>query len=92
MKFPSHFSSELKDIVRNLVQTDLTKRYGNLKNGTKDIKYHKWFVTTNWIATFEKRVKPSHVPKPDKDHYEKYEEKPISNAATELYAAEFESF
>lgn len=91
-KFPSHFSSELKDIIRNLVQTDLTKRFGNLKNGTKDIKYHKWFASTNWIAIFEKRIKPTYVPKSDKDHFEKYDEKPMNNAATELYPAEFDSF
>ncbi|CAF5048545.1 unnamed protein product, partial [Rotaria magnacalcarata] len=91
-KFPSHFSAELKDLIRNLLQTDLTKRYGNLKNGTKDIKYQKWFATTNWIAIFEKRVKPVHVPKADRDHFEKYDEKPLSNSATELYPSEFENF
>ncbi|CAF2967933.1 unnamed protein product [Rotaria sp. Silwood2] len=91
-KFPSHFSSELKDLVRNLLQTDLTKRYGNLRNGTKDIKYHKWFSTMNWIALFEKRIKPSHVPKPDKDHFEKYDEKPMTHSTVELYPAEFDSF
>ncbi len=91
-KFPSHFSSDLKDLVRNLLQADLTKRYGNLKNGTKDIKYHKWFTAINWIALFEKRVKAPHVPKPDKDHYEKYDEKPMTHSASELYPAEFDSF
>lgn len=74
------------------MQTDLTKRFGNLKNGTKDIKYHKWFSTTNWIGLFEKRVKPGYVPKPDRDHYEKYDEKPVINASTDLFASDFESF
>ncbi|CAF1004865.1 unnamed protein product [Adineta steineri] len=91
-KFPSHFSNDLKDLIRSLLQIDLTKRFGNLKNGSKDIKYHKWFSTTNWIAIFEKRVKPTHVPKPDKDHYEKYDEKPMQNSSTELYAHDFEGF
>ncbi|CAF0763798.1 unnamed protein product [Rotaria sordida] len=91
-KFPSHFSSDLKDLVRNLLQADLTKRYGNLKNGTRDIKYHKWFTAINWIAIFEKRVKAQHIPKPDKDHYEKYDEKPMTHSTTELYPAEFDSF
>jgi len=91
-KFPAHFSSDLKDLIRNLLQADLTKRFGNLKNGTKDIKYHKWFSTINWISIFEKRVKAPHIPKPDKDHYEKYDEKPVTHSATELYPAEFDSF
>jgi len=38
---------------------DLTKRYGNLKNGVNDIKSHKWFSTTDWIAIFQKKVEKS---------------------------------
>jgi serine/threonine protein kinase len=91
-KCPSHFSSDLKDLLKNLLQLDLTKRYGNLKNGTKDIKYHKWFGSTHWIAIFEKRVKAPYVPKPDKDHYDKYDEKPLTHAANELFPSEFDSF
>lgn len=33
-----------------------------------------------------------HVPKADKDHFERYDEKPLTNSPTELYAAEFEHF
>lgn len=57
VRFPSHFSSDLKDLLRNLLQVDLTKRYGNLKNGVNDIKGHKWFATTDWIAIYERKVK-----------------------------------
>lgn len=39
-----------------LFQVDLTKRYGNLKNGVNDIKGHKWFATTDWIAIYQKKV------------------------------------
>jgi serine/threonine protein kinase len=56
VRFPSHFSSDLKDLLRNLLQVDLTKRYGNLKNGVNDIKNHKWFATTDWIAVYQKKV------------------------------------
>eukprot|EP00061_Rhincodon_typus_P015859 g43776.t1 len=56
VRFPSHFSSDLKDLLRNLLQVDLTKRYGNLKNGVNDIKNHKWFATTDWIAIYQRKV------------------------------------
>ena len=39
-----------------IFQVDLTKRYGNLKNGVNDIKNHKWFATTEWIAVYQRRV------------------------------------
>lgn len=56
VRFPSHFSSDLKDLLRNLLQVDLTKRYGNLKNGVNDIKGHKWYATCDWIAIYQKKV------------------------------------
>ncbi|KAL1775618.1 cAMP-dependent protein kinase catalytic subunit alpha [Sigmodon hispidus] len=37
VQFPFHFSSDLKDLLRNLLQVDLTKRFGNLRNG-KNVK------------------------------------------------------
>lgn len=56
MRFPSHFSSDLKDLLRSLLQVDLTKRFGNLKNGVNDIKNHKWFQSTDWIAIYQRKV------------------------------------
>ena len=56
VRFPSHFSSELKDLLRNLLQVDLTKRFGNLKNGVNDIRSHKWFASTDFIAIYQKKV------------------------------------
>jgi serine/threonine protein kinase len=57
VRFPSHFSSDLKDLLRYLLQVDLTKRFGNLKNGVNDIKNHRWFQSTDWIAIYQKKVR-----------------------------------
>ena len=46
----------MKDIIRNLLQTDLSKRYGNLKNGVNDIKKHRWFSGVDWIAILQQQV------------------------------------
>lgn len=56
MRFPSHFTADLKDLLHNLLQVDLTKRYGNLKNGVGDIRGHKWFSSTDWIAIYQRKV------------------------------------
>jgi len=61
VRFPSHFSADIKDLLRNQLQVDLTKRYGNLKNGVADIKQHKWFTNTDWIALYQKKVPFLHV-------------------------------
>lgn len=66
VRFPSHFSSDLKDLLRNLLQVDLTKRFGNLRNGVNDIKGHKWFATTDWIAIYQRKVRGQTPSRPDR--------------------------
>jgi len=56
MRCPSHFSQDLKDILKSLLQVDLTKRFGNLKNGVADIKSHRWFSPIDLIAVYHKTV------------------------------------
>ncbi|KAA8595101.1 hypothetical protein FQN60_012236 [Etheostoma spectabile] len=96
VRFPSHFSSDLKDLLRNLLQVDLTKRYGNLKNGVNDIKGHKWFATTDWIAIYQKKVEAPFVPKfkgpGDTSNFDDYEEEEIRVSFNEKCAKEFAEF
>ncbi|GAA55258.1 cAMP-dependent protein kinase catalytic subunit beta [Clonorchis sinensis] len=96
VRFPSHFSSDLKDLLRNLLQVDLTKRFGNLKNGVNDIKTHKWFATTDWIATYKRELDAPFTPKcsgaGDASNFDDYEEEPLRIATTEKCAKEFNEF
>uniref|UniRef100_A0A803KFQ7 cAMP-dependent protein kinase n=3 Tax=Xenopus tropicalis TaxID=8364 RepID=A0A803KFQ7_XENTR len=96
VRFPSHFSSDLKDLLRNLLQVDLTKRYGNLKNGVNDIKNHKWFATTDWIAIYQRKVEAPFIPKcrgpGDTSNFDDYEEEDIRVSLTEKCAKEFADF
>ncbi|XP_040027540.2 protein kinase, cAMP-dependent, catalytic, beta b isoform X3 [Gasterosteus aculeatus] len=96
VRFPSHFSSDLKDLLRNLLQVDLTKRYGNLKNGVNDIKGHKWFATTDWIAIYERKVEAPFIPKcrgpGDTSNFDDYEEEEIRVSVTEKCGKEFAEF
>ena len=43
-----HFSLDLKDLVAKLVEPDLTKRLGCLKDGVDGVKDHVWFAPTSW--------------------------------------------
>jgi protein kinase A len=49
LRMAQHFSRDLKDILKNLLQADITKRYGMLKQGVWDIKDHPWFADMDWI-------------------------------------------
>jgi len=96
VRFPGHFSADLKDLLRNLLQVDLTKRYGNLKNGVNDIKNHKWFTSTDWISIYQKKVEAPFIPKckgpGDTSNFDDYEEEALRISATEKCAKEFAEF
>ena len=62
IKFSRTHPTELKDLTRHLLQVDLTRRYGNLRNGVRDIKNHAWFSKTNWEAIYRKQERPTMVP------------------------------
>jgi protein kinase A len=96
VRYPAHFTSELRDLLRNLLQVDLTKRFGNLKNGVNDIKNHKWFQSTDWIAIYQKRIEAPFIPKckgpGDTSNFDDYEEEALRISSTEKCAKEFSDF
>ncbi|XP_034935496.1 cAMP-dependent protein kinase catalytic subunit beta-like [Chelonus insularis] len=95
-KFPGHFKENLKSIVSSLLQTDLTRRFGNLKNGSLDIKKHVWFQTIDWDRVYHRKIKPSYIPvcKKDSDanNFDFYEEKDLKIDSKDLYHKEFADF
>ncbi|XP_050440041.1 cAMP-dependent protein kinase catalytic subunit alpha-like [Adelges cooleyi] len=80
-KVPASFSSDLVDLTENLLQVDLTKRYGNLKNGTEDIKKHRWFRTIDWLALFNRTMespfRPNYSSPSDTCNFESFSEEKI---------------
>ncbi|ESO11321.1 hypothetical protein HELRODRAFT_158167 [Helobdella robusta] len=96
VKYPGHFSSDTKDIIKNLLQLDLTKRYGNMKNGIQDIRNHKFFEEIDWLAVFHRSVTPSFIPRTegpgDDSHFEEYDEEPMHMSATNKFSKEFTDF
>lgn len=95
VRFPSHFSSDLKDLLRNLLQVDLTKRYGNLKNGVDDIKTHKWFGATDWFSIYEKKIEAPFTPKckdGDASNFDEYDEESLKTSPTNKFEKEFADF
>ena len=93
---PQHFSKGLRDLVGNMIQVDRTKRYGVLKNGTKDVKGHEWFKSMDWEALLQKKLKPMFKPKvagtDDVSNFEAYEEEKFRVADHDEFANEFASF
>jgi len=56
IKFPLTFPKDAKSLVKHLLVADLAKRYGNLKNGSKDIKKHRWFKKFSWESCLNRKM------------------------------------
>lgn len=48
--------------MKHLLVADLTKRYGNLKGGSNDIKSHRWFQPLDWEMLIAKKIQPKYKP------------------------------
>jgi len=64
-------------LLARLLQLEIKKRIGCLKNGAEDIKKHKWFRGLNWAALYNKQMPPPlGVPElkgdDDHDHFPTY--------------------
>lgn len=93
---PAYFSPELKDILSKLLQTDITRRLGNLKNGALDIKDHKWLQIMDWEKIVNRRLPPPIVPKikdpADTSNFDEYNEEKPKECSYCLYEEQFMRF
>ncbi|KAI3653487.1 hypothetical protein MP228_001434 [Amoeboaphelidium protococcarum] len=98
VKYPSHFDPAAKDLVKHLLTADLSKRFGNLKNGSEDIKRHKWFADMDWNKLLRKEISAPHIPHVkhpgDASNFDVYEEdpEPYGREGIDPFAEKFATF
>lgn len=63
IKYPSSFPPNAKSLVKHILTKDLSKRYGNLKNGVNDIKNHRFFKELDWTGLVKYKLKAPYIPK-----------------------------
>lgn len=93
---PSSFNPDLRDLIRNTLQIDISKRFGVMKNGVLDFKNHRWFKGIEWEAILNCRFPPPYLPKfkhpGDSTYFEKYAEEPIKPSSRCRFESEFKDF
>ena len=62
VKFTRSYDKNAKSLTKKLLTSDLTKRYGCLKNGASDIKMSKWFMDMDWEGLLARKLDPPIVP------------------------------
>ncbi|GAA5895138.1 hypothetical protein JCM5296_000891 [Sporobolomyces johnsonii] len=67
IRYPAYFAPEAKDLLKSLLTNDITKRFGNLANGSRDIFGHVWFQEVDWERLYRKEIPAPYVPKVEGD-------------------------
>lgn len=62
IRFPRDFDKKAKSLIRHLTDHDLSRRYGNLRNGSEDVKNHRFFNETNFFSIVHMAVDPPYKP------------------------------
>lgn len=97
VKYMPFFSTNLKDLIKRLLDTDVTMRIGNSVYGVDEIKCHPWFEhQIDWKEIYGKKIQPTypiHISEPeDTINFEEYNEEELSSSDECLYEEEFELF
>ena len=68
LEFSSVFDADSKSLIKHLCEPDLSKRYGNLKNGVNDIKNHAFFKNFNWEQLLKGELEALYIPEIKEDN------------------------
>ncbi|ODV88548.1 hypothetical protein CANCADRAFT_124337 [Tortispora caseinolytica NRRL Y-17796] len=99
VRYPSYIHPDARDLLEHLITKDLTRRYGNLANGTADIYNHPWFAEVVWEKLYSKTIETPYEPpiEPgvgDSSLFDRYPEEQPDYGATgpDPYASLFKDF
>mmetsp|Transcript_9403 Transcript_9403/g.18203 ORF Transcript_9403/g.18203 Transcript_9403/m.18203 type:complete len:358 (+) Transcript_9403:247-1320(+) len=56
IEYPRHMKKEARDLIGKLLTADLSRRWGNLKGGGRDIRMHPWFKGFDWEALLQRSM------------------------------------
>lgn len=62
VKYPPFLVPEARDLLSQLITPDLTKRLGNLRGGSEDVKNHAWFAEVTWDRLSRKDIDAPYIP------------------------------
>ncbi|SCW03174.1 LAFE_0G04588g1_1 [Lachancea fermentati] len=83
LQFPSFFHPDVKNLLSQLITRDLSKRLGNLQNGSEDVKNHPWFSEVVWEKLLCRNIETPYEPpiqsgQGDASQYDRYPEEDVN--------------
>lgn len=100
VQYPSYFDPDSRSLLRRLLQVDLSKRYGCLASGARDVLTHRWFAGFDFRGLMTRSMTPPVVPttknQDDTSCFEFYSEadetSPKQTATKKPWTAEDDAF
>lgn len=93
---PKYFSRSLADLIYNLLQIDITKRFGTMKNAVEEIKTHKWFCNIDWNSLVNRKIAAPFCPNVthpgDARNFDRIKEKKLKLQKTNVVHSGFSEF
>ncbi|KAJ8660019.1 hypothetical protein O0I10_004246 [Lichtheimia ornata] len=78
IRWPQYFDPDARDLLKRLLTSDLSKRYGNLKGGADDVKGHRWFHSVDFNKVVARQMRAPYIPQirgdGDASHFDRYPE------------------
>lgn len=62
-EFPPHIEPKARDLVKSFLCADRSLRLGFARNGSEEVKAHKWFRGVDWRMVLNRGVNPPWVPR-----------------------------
>jgi len=61
--FPSHFSSQMKQLIKGLLTKDPTRRLGCRIDGTEEVMKDRFFHGFDWQGLLDRKIDPPYKPR-----------------------------
>ena len=90
--FSSDFDTQSKSLIKHLLEPELSRRYGNLKNGVNDIKNHLFFKNMNWDKLITQEIEAPFIPNIKDNELKYYNFYPDSEDNVEAYNKDNDPF
>ncbi|CAG5124339.1 unnamed protein product, partial [Candidula unifasciata] len=94
--YPSVFKNNAVELLNHLIEPDVTKRYGNLKNAAMDIINHHWYSKVDCRKILTKCYKAPWIPcetsLTDGSNFDRQKEESIKISKVDKYPNEFADF
>lgn len=67
IRWPAQFDQKATDLIRKLMESDPSKRYGNMQHGAGDVFAHPWFREVDWAKLAGREITAPYLPRISSD-------------------------